>query len=197
MVRAHHRVVLGVDEDDAVEGRDHLHSREQLRVVDVRILGLGERHERLEAARALAPLARDLGQRRPRQRAPEAEVDDGQLAHAVALLREGLSGDRQRNRQRVLDDRRDPAGGGGHRPARVVLALGVAEILVVDVRIHRARKDVEPLRVDDLVGAREGRLVVGNRRDALAVDHDVRPEDAVWRGHGAVGDDGPLHLPSA
>ena len=195
VVRAHHCVVLRVHEHEAVQARDDLHPREQLRVVDVRVLGFGERHECLEAARALAPLAGDLGQRRPRQRAPEAEVDDCELAHAVALLGERLGGDRERDRQRMLDDRRDPARGRRHRPGRIVLALRVAEILVMDVRVDGAREDVQAVGVDDLVSAGERAVIVRKRDDPLTLDHDVRPEDAVGRGDGAVGDHGPLHAP--
>ena len=80
------RVALGVHEHEAADRAHRVHALEELRVGDVRVVGLGERHECLEAACALAPLAGDLGDRRRGQRAPEPEVDDDLLARHLALL---------------------------------------------------------------------------------------------------------------
>ena len=193
-VAVQQRVVLGVDEDEAAEARDRPHALEHLVVADVRVRRVRARHERLEARRALAPLALDVGEGGGRQRAPQPEVDHDLLGGHVALG--GVEVDRGHRRvgERVLEDRREPAGGGRHRAGREVLALGVAGILEVGVGVDRAREHDVPAGVDHLVGARQHAVVVRERGDPPALDDEVRGEDAVVRGERAAVDDRAAHV---
>ena len=79
-------------------------------------------------------------------------------ARHLALLAVELRRRDGRIGERVLDHGRDPAGGGGHRAGREVLALGVAR----DPRSARAGRSrpgstTRPERVDQLVGAAAAR----------------------------------------
>ena len=119
-------------------------------------------------------------QRRRRQRAPQAEVDDDLALGHLALLAVQLDRRDRRVGQRVLDHGRDAAGRRRLVPGGEVLALGVSGILEVRVHVDRAGHHDEPGGVDQLVGAARG-AGLGERGDAVALDHDVGGEHAVVR----------------
>ena len=160
------RVALGVHEHQAADLPDGAHAGEELGVRDVRVRGVGDGHEGLEAHRALGPLAGDLGDRRRRQRAPEPEVDHDLASRHLALLAVQPGRRHGRIRERVLDHGRDAAGGGRHRAGREVLALGVPGILEMRVHVDRARQHDEPGGVDRFV-RRAALAGPGEGRDAL------------------------------
>ena len=197
-VRAQQRVALGVDEHERAERRRGAHTLEQLGVGDVRVGRLGHRHERLEAHRALRPLPLHVLERGRRQRSPQPEVDDDLGRRHLALARVEVDGRHRRVAQRVLDDRGEAAGGGRHCPRGEVLALGVARILEVRVRVDRPGHHDRARCVDDLIRAREHVLVGGQGGDPLPFDHDVGGEHTVVSGHRRVRDDDtpPLQAPS-
>ena len=139
--RLQQRVALGVHEHEAADGRDHraCPSRNSASVT----CGYDGSETGMKALKPIAPsrpLAGDLGDRRARSARPRAR-SRRRPCRAPSRASRGRAPRRRDGRigERVLDHRRDAAGGGRHRAGREVLALGVPGILEVRVHVDRAR----------------------------------------------------------
>ena len=98
--------------------------------------------ERLEAEDAGGDQRPDLSARAGNHAAVKAAVDRKLAASSLELLREGQGGRRHgRAVERHVDERGDPAGGGGTRRRDEAFPLGPSWLVDVNVSIDHARQD--------------------------------------------------------